>query len=68
MNRGLNIKTGQTHLQSDTNPLLKLIEQGNIDPSVVVTHPSSFDDAPAMYNKFRDKEDGVIKVVLRPGQ
>jgi threonine dehydrogenase-like Zn-dependent dehydrogenase len=33
-----------------------------------VTHPASLEDAPEMYKKFRDKEDGVIKVVLRPGR
>lgn len=64
MNKGLTIKTGQTHVPK---PLLKIIEDGKIDPSFVVTHPASLEDAPAMYKKFRDKEDGVIKVVLRPG-
>ena len=28
--------------------------------------PASLEDAPEMYQKFRDKQDGVIKVVLRP--
>lgn len=37
-------------------------------PSFVVTHPANLEDAPAMYKKFRDKKDGVIKVVLRPGR
>jgi len=58
MNKGLTIKTGQTHVQAYTKPLLKRF---------VVTHPASLEDAPTMYKKFRDKEDGVIKVMLRPG-
>jgi threonine dehydrogenase-like Zn-dependent dehydrogenase len=66
MNKGLTIKTGQTHVQAYTKPLLQRIEAGDIDPSFVVTHPASLEEAPAMYKKFRDKEDGVIKVVLRP--
>ncbi|RZA29975.1 MAG: glutathione-dependent formaldehyde dehydrogenase, partial [Proteobacteria bacterium] len=66
MNKGLTIKTGQTHVQRYTKPLLAKIEAGEIDPSFVVTHPASLEDAPEMYKKFRDKEDGVIKVVLRP--
>jgi threonine dehydrogenase-like Zn-dependent dehydrogenase len=66
MNKGLTIKTGQTHVQAYTAPLLARIEAGDIDPSFVVTHPASLEDAPEMYKKFRDKEDGVIKVVLRP--
>ena len=55
-------------IQAYTKPLLQLIEAGDIDPSFVVTHPASLEDAPAMYKKFGDKEDGVIKVVLRPGR
>jgi threonine dehydrogenase-like Zn-dependent dehydrogenase len=66
MNKGLTIKTGQTHVQAYTKPLLAKIEAGEIDPSFVVTHPASLEDAPEMYKKFRDKKDGVIKVVLRP--
>ena len=66
MNKGLTIKTGQTHVQAYTKPLLKMIEAGKIDPSFVVTHPASLEDAPEMYKKFRDKKDGVIKVVLHP--
>jgi threonine dehydrogenase-like Zn-dependent dehydrogenase len=66
MNKGLTIKTGQTHVQAYTKPLLKMIEAGKIDPSFVVTHPVSLEDAPEMYKKFRDKKDGVIKVLMRP--
>jgi len=66
MNKGLTIKAGQTHVQAYTKPLLARIEAGDIDPSFVVTHPASLEDAPEMYKKFRDKEDGVIKVVMRP--
>jgi threonine dehydrogenase-like Zn-dependent dehydrogenase len=67
MNKGLTIKTGQTHVQRYMRPLLKRIEAGDIDPSFVVTHPASLEEAPEMYKKFRDKADGVIKVVLKPG-
>ena len=67
MNKGLTFKMGQTHVQAYTKPLLEKIEAGEIDPSFVVTHPASLEDAPEMYKKFRDKKDGVIKVVLRPG-
>ena len=66
MNKGLTFKMGQTHVQAYTKPLLEKIMEGKIDPSFVVTHPASLEDAPEMYKKFRDKKDGVIKVVLRP--
>jgi threonine dehydrogenase-like Zn-dependent dehydrogenase len=66
MNKGLTIKTGQTHVQRYTKKLLAKIVAGEIDPSFVVTHPASLEEAPEMYKKFRAKEDGCIKVVLRP--
>lgn len=66
MNKGLTIKLGQTHVQRYTKPLLEKIVAGAIDPSFVITHPASLEDAPEMYAKFRDKEEGVIKVVMRP--
>ena len=59
MNKGLTFKTGQTHVQAYTKALL--------NPSFVVTHPASLEDAPEMYKKFRDKKGGVIKVITRPG-
>jgi len=66
MNKGLTIKTGQTHVQHYTKPLLGMIEAGKIDPSFVVTHRVSLEEAPAAYKTFRDKHDGCIKVVLKP--
>ena len=66
MNKGLTIKTGQTHVQRFTAPLLKKIEARQIDPSFVITHRVPLEEAPAMYKTFRDKEDGCIKVVLKP--
>ncbi len=66
MNKGLTIKTGQTHVQHYNKPLLKKIEAGEIDPSFVITHEVKLDDAPAAYATFRNKEDGCIKVVLKP--
>jgi threonine dehydrogenase-like Zn-dependent dehydrogenase len=46
---------------------LQLIENGAIDPSFVVTHTLSLDEAPRGYEMFNHKEDGCIKVVLKPG-
>jgi threonine dehydrogenase-like Zn-dependent dehydrogenase len=66
MNKGLTMKTGQTHMQKYMKPLLAKIESGEIDPSFVITHRVQLADAPAAYQKFRDKEDGCIKVVLKP--
>lgn len=65
-NKGLTFKMGQTHVHRYLQPLLEKIEQGAIDPSFVITHKLSLDDAPDAYRRFRDKEDGCIKVMLRP--
>jgi len=64
--KGLTIKTGQTHVQRYLAPLLKKIEDGEIDPSFIITHRAKLEDAPEMYKTFRDKHDGCIKVVMTP--
>jgi threonine dehydrogenase-like Zn-dependent dehydrogenase len=66
MNKGLTWRMGQTHVNRWTDDLLRRIQQGQIDPSFVITHTISLEDGPAMYKTFRDKEDGCIKVVLKP--
>jgi len=66
MNKALTFKMGQTHVQKYLAPLLDKVVEGEIDPSFMITHRGSLDDAPAMYEKFKDKKDGCIKVVLNP--
>ena len=66
MQKGLTVRTGQTHVNRWTDDLLKLIQEGTIDPSFVITHTVDLEDGPEMYKTFRDKEDGCIKVVLKP--
>ncbi|HVL73236.1 MAG TPA: zinc-dependent alcohol dehydrogenase [Beijerinckiaceae bacterium] len=66
MNKGLTFRMGQTHVNRWTDDLLRRIEEGQIDPSFVITHKGTLEDGPDMYRKFRDKEDGCIKVVLKP--
>jgi threonine dehydrogenase-like Zn-dependent dehydrogenase len=66
MNKGLTIRTGQTHVHKYLPTLLRHIEDGDIDPSFVVTHTVSLEQAPEMYLAFREKRDGCIKVVMKP--
>jgi len=66
MNRGLTIKTGQCHVHRYLRPLLERVEQGDIDPSFIVTHRMSLDDAPKGYETFKNKQDECVKVVLKP--
>jgi threonine dehydrogenase-like Zn-dependent dehydrogenase len=65
-NKGLTLKMGQTHVQRYMPRLLRLVEEGRIDPSFVITHRLNLDDAPSAYRTFREKQDGCIKVVLKP--
>ncbi len=66
MNKGLTIKTGQTHVHRYVPELLDHIRQGRIDPRFVVTHRLPLSQAAHAYKIFREKEDGCIKVVLDP--
>jgi threonine dehydrogenase-like Zn-dependent dehydrogenase len=64
--KGLVFKMGQTHTHRYLEPLMKHIQAGDIDPSFVITHRAGLDDAPHLYQTFRDKQDHCIKVVLNP--
>ena len=66
MNKGLTFRMGQTHVNRWTDDLLRRIEEKQIDPSFVITHRVKLEQAPEMYETFRDKKDGCIKVVLTP--
>jgi threonine dehydrogenase-like Zn-dependent dehydrogenase len=66
MNKGLTVRTGQTHVNRWTDDLLRRIEEGQIDPSFVITHTVPLRDGPEMYKTFREKLDGCVKVVMKP--
>jgi len=65
--KGLTLKMGQTHMHRYMPRLLQHIERGDIDPSFIITHRVALEDAPEMYETFRDKQDACIKVVMKPG-
>ena len=64
--KGLTFKMGQTHVQRYLRPLLRLVEEGRIDPSFVVTHRVPLEFAPEAYEMFKHKKDGCVKIVLAP--
>jgi len=66
VNKGLTMKTGQTHMMRYMAPLLERIQRGDIDPSFVISHVLPIDQAPQAYKTFRDKQDRCTKVVLKP--
>ncbi len=66
VNRSLTIKSGQCHVQHYLQPLLERIQKGEIDPSFVITHRMSLEDAPKGFAIFNEKQDDCIKIVLKP--
>jgi threonine dehydrogenase-like Zn-dependent dehydrogenase len=68
MNKGLTMKTGQTHVHRYLRPLLERVQKGEIDPSFVITHSLPLEEAPHGYEIFKHKKDSCIKIVLKPGQ
>jgi threonine dehydrogenase-like Zn-dependent dehydrogenase len=66
MNKGLTFRMGQTHVNRWSADLLRRIEEGQIDPSFVITHSVPLSEGPGMYRVFENKQDDCIKVVLKP--
>ena len=66
MNRSLTMRTGQCHVQRYWQPLLDRIQNGEIDPSFVITHRMRLDDAPNGFDIFNNKQDDCIKIVMKP--
>jgi threonine dehydrogenase-like Zn-dependent dehydrogenase len=65
MEKGLTLKTGQTHVQKYTRPLLEMIEQGKIDTTFLVSHHASLEDGPEMYKHWHDEQNAYTKIVLK---
>ncbi len=66
VNKALTLRSGQTHVQRYLQPLLERIQNGEIDPSYIITHRMNLEDAVNGYDIFKQKEDDCIKVVLKP--
>jgi threonine dehydrogenase-like Zn-dependent dehydrogenase len=66
INRGLTFRMAQTPVQHYLPQLLERIEKGEIDPSFVITHRATLEEGPELYKTFRAKQDGCIKVVMKP--
>ncbi|HEY0876198.1 MAG TPA: zinc-dependent alcohol dehydrogenase [Vicinamibacterales bacterium] len=65
VNRSLTIRSGQTHVHKYMRPLLERIERGDIDPSFIITHRMSLEEAPEGFEMFSKKEDECLKIVLK---
>ncbi|MBL4935478.1 glutathione-dependent formaldehyde dehydrogenase [Clostridium sp. YIM B02515] len=65
-NRNVNLRTGQAPVIPYMPILYKLLEERKVDPSDIITHRLSIDDAPHGYEVFDTKTENCIKVVLKP--
>jgi len=66
MEKGLSIKSGQTHVQKYMPKLLDLIMQGRLDTTFLISHRMSLEEGPTGYKMFNDQKNEVTKVVLKP--
>jgi threonine dehydrogenase-like Zn-dependent dehydrogenase len=64
--KGITMKMGQTNMHTYMRPLLERIEKGQIDPSTIISHRITLDEAPGMYKIWRDKQESVTKIVIDP--
>jgi threonine dehydrogenase-like Zn-dependent dehydrogenase len=65
MNRGLTLRAGQCHVHRYVPRLLEHIQSGRLDPTFIITHRMSLEEAPSGYDMFMHKEDACMKVVLK---
>jgi S-(hydroxymethyl)glutathione dehydrogenase / alcohol dehydrogenase len=65
-NRNVNLRTGQAPVIPIIPHLYKMMVEGKVDPSDVVTHKLPLSQAEYGYEVFDTKTDGCIKVVLKP--
>ncbi|MBV9233016.1 MAG: glutathione-dependent formaldehyde dehydrogenase [Candidatus Eremiobacteraeota bacterium] len=63
--KGLQMRAGQTHVHRYMRPLLERVQLGQIDPSVIVTHRGTLDDAPRFYADMAEHKDGLLKAMMR---
>lgn len=66
MEKGLQLKTGQTHVQRYTQPLLEKIQEGKIDTTFLISHRLPLEEGPKGYENFKNNQNEWTKVVLKP--
>ncbi|TKA95880.1 glutathione-dependent formaldehyde dehydrogenase [Cereibacter changlensis] len=67
MEKGLQIRTGQTHVQKYHEELLRRIGEGEIDTTFLISHRLPLEDAARGYKNFRYNQNEWTKVILKPG-
>ncbi|WP_282025039.1 zinc-dependent alcohol dehydrogenase [Limimaricola cinnabarinus] len=67
MEKGLQLRTGQTHVQRYTHDLMRRIQEGEIDTTFMISHRLPLEEAPRGYHNFKENQNDWTKVVLKPG-
>jgi threonine dehydrogenase-like Zn-dependent dehydrogenase len=67
MEKGLSVKSGQTHVQRYSGELLDMIREGKFDTISLISHHAPLEDAADMYRHWHDDQDLYTKIVLKPG-
>jgi threonine dehydrogenase-like Zn-dependent dehydrogenase len=66
MEKGLSIKSGQTHVQKYLPQLLEMIVEGKVDTTFLISHRLPLEKAPEGYKLFKEQQNECTKVVLKP--
>lgn len=67
MEKGLTVRSGQTHVQKYGDKLLRMIADGKIDTTFLISHRLPLEKAADGYANFKNHQDDYTKVVLKPG-
>jgi threonine dehydrogenase-like Zn-dependent dehydrogenase len=66
MNKGITVRAAQQHGQAYLPKLLEHAQKGELDPSFLITHRMSLEDAVRGYDLFKHKAEGCVRPVFRP--
>ncbi|HYE76377.1 MAG TPA: zinc-dependent alcohol dehydrogenase [bacterium] len=64
--KGIHFWGGQAPVQNYIDELMELVSNGTIVAHDIITHTLPLEEAPHAYDIFNKKEDGCVKVVLKP--
>ncbi len=67
MEKGLELRTGQTHVQRYSADLLRRILEGELDTTFLISHRLPLEQAVEGYRNFATNQNEWTKVVLTPG-
>jgi glutathione-independent formaldehyde dehydrogenase len=66
--KGLSMGTGQANVKAYNRKLARMIHEGKANPSMIVSHELTLEQAPDGYKHFDARDEGWTKVLLKPGR